>query len=61
MLDAGTTTLILAQVLKEHVRSVFVITSSVPAALELSSAGYDILLLGGMVRNKSLALLDATP
>jgi hypothetical protein len=30
---------------------------SVPAALELSSAGYEILLLGGMVRNKSLALL----
>ena len=57
MLDAGTTTLILAQMLKEQVRSVFVITSSVPAALELSSAGYDILLLGGMVRNKSLALL----
>ena len=27
------------------------------ATLELSSAGYDILLLGGMVRNKSLALL----
>ena len=57
LLDAGTTTLVLARVLKEHVRAVFVITSSVPAALELSSAGYDILLLGGMVRNKSLALL----
>ena len=37
--------------------SVFVITCSVPAALELSSGGYDILLLGGIVRNKSLALL----
>jgi DeoR/GlpR family transcriptional regulator of sugar metabolism len=36
---------------------VFVITCSVPAALELSSGGYDILLLGGIVRNKSLALL----
>jgi len=57
ILDAGTTTLALAQVLKEHVKSVFVITCSVPVALELSSAGYDILLLGGMVRNKSLALL----
>jgi DeoR/GlpR family transcriptional regulator of sugar metabolism len=57
ILDAGTTTLALAQLLKEHVKSVFVITCSVPAALELSSAGYDILLLGGMVRNESLALL----
>src|SRR6201981_441279 len=57
ILDAGTTTLALAQVLKEHVKSAFVITCSVPVALELSSAGYDILLLGGMVRNKSLALL----
>src|SRR6201997_55185 len=57
ILDAGTTTLVLAQLLKEQVKSVFVITCSVPAALELSSGGYDILLLGGMVRNKSLALL----
>jgi len=57
ILDAGTTTLALAQLLKEQVKSVFVITCSVPAALELSSAGYEILLLGGMVRNKSLALL----
>src|ERR1700738_5442030 len=57
ILDAATTTLALAQLLKEQVRSAFIITCSVPVALELSSAGYDILLLGGMVRNKSLALL----
>jgi DeoR/GlpR family transcriptional regulator of sugar metabolism len=57
ILDAGTTTLALAQLLKEQVKSVFIITCSVPVALELSSAGYDILLLGGFVRNKSLALL----
>src|ERR1700746_469660 len=57
ILDAGTTTLALAQLLKEQVKSAFVITCSVPGALELASAGYDILLLGGMVRNKSLALL----
>jgi len=57
ILDAGTTTLALAQVLKTHVKSAFIITCSVPVALEVSSAGYDILLLGGMVRNKSLALL----
>src|ERR1700732_2641096 len=57
ILDAGTSTLALAQLLKERAMSVFVITCSVPAALELSSGGYDILLLGGLVRNKSLALL----
>src|SRR6202047_3887752 len=57
ILDAGTTTFALAQLLKEQVKSAFIITCSVPATLELSSAGYDILLLGGMVRNKSLALL----
>ena len=57
ILDAGTTTLALAQLLKQQVKSAFIITCSVPVALELSSAGYDILLLGGMVRNKSLALL----
>ena len=58
MLDAGTTTLALAEHLKTHVKSVFIITHSVRAALELSSAGYDILLLGGTVRNKSLIDLD---
>jgi DeoR/GlpR family transcriptional regulator of sugar metabolism len=57
ILDAGTTTLALAQLLKQQVRSAFIITCSVPVALELSSAGYDILLLGGTVRSKSLALL----
>jgi DeoR family transcriptional regulator, fructose operon transcriptional repressor len=57
MLDAGTTTLALAEYLKTHIKSAFIITCSVPAALELSSAGYNILLLGGTVRNKSLALL----
>src|SRR6201987_2877997 len=57
ILDAVTTTLALAQLLKEQVKSAFIIPCSVPVALELSSAGYDILLLGGLVRNKSLALL----
>jgi DeoR/GlpR family transcriptional regulator of sugar metabolism len=57
ILDAGTTALALANLLREQIKSVFIITCSVPAALEVSSAGYEILLLGGMVRNKSLALL----
>ena len=57
ILDSGTTTLALAQLLKKQLKSAFIITCSVPAALELSSAGYDILLLGGIVRNESLTLL----
>jgi DeoR/GlpR family transcriptional regulator of sugar metabolism len=59
ILDAGTTTLALAQLLKEQVKSAFIITCSVPAVLELCSAGYDIILLGGMVKNKSLCGLGA--
>jgi DeoR/GlpR family transcriptional regulator of sugar metabolism len=58
ILDAGTTTLSLAQVLTEkRYHSLFVITSSVPAALELSKGNYDILLIGGQVRHHSLALI----
>ncbi len=53
ILDAGTTTLALAQLLKEQVKSAFIITCSVPVALELSSAGYDILLLGGFDRYRA--------
>jgi DeoR/GlpR family transcriptional regulator of sugar metabolism len=41
MLDAGTTTLALAERLKTQVKSAFIITCSVPAALELSSAEID--------------------
>jgi DeoR family fructose operon transcriptional repressor len=59
ILDGGTTTLALAQLLKEQLKSTFIITPSVPAALELSSAGYEILLLGGMVKNKSFTLLGS--
>jgi DeoR/GlpR family transcriptional regulator of sugar metabolism len=58
ILDAGTTTLSLAQALTEkRYHSLFVITSSVPAALELSKGNYDIVLIGGQVRNHSLALI----
>ena len=55
IIDAGSTTLALAQVLSGRFRSLYIITSSVPAALELSQAGYEILLVGGQVRNHSLA------
>jgi DeoR/GlpR family transcriptional regulator of sugar metabolism len=58
ILDAGTTALSLAQVLAEkRYHSLFVITSSMPAALELSKASYEIILIGGQVRNHSLALI----
>lgn len=60
ILDAGSTTLALAQVLPSRFRSLYIITSSVPAALELSQAGYEILLVGGQVRNHSLALIGPT-
>lgn len=57
ILDAGSTTLSLARALQGKFRSLYVITNSVPAALELSRAGYEILLVGGQVRNHSLALI----
>jgi DeoR/GlpR family transcriptional regulator of sugar metabolism len=57
ILDAGSTTLSLASALVGKFQSLFVITSSVPAALELARAGYELLLVGGQVRNYSLALI----
>ena len=59
ILDAGSTTLSLARALQGKLRSLYVITNSVPAALELSRAGYEILLIGGQVRNHSLALIGS--
>jgi DeoR family transcriptional regulator of aga operon/DeoR family fructose operon transcriptional repressor len=56
-LDSGSTTLALAQALPGRFHSLYIITSSVPAALELSKAAYEILLVGGQVRNHSLALI----
>jgi DeoR/GlpR family transcriptional regulator of sugar metabolism len=59
ILDAGSTTLSLASALVGKFQSLYVITSSVPAALELARAGYELLLVGGQVRNYSLALIGA--
>jgi DeoR/GlpR family transcriptional regulator of sugar metabolism len=56
ILDGGTTTFWLAQALAGKFKSLLVITNSLPAALELSKAGYKILLVGGEVLNHSLAL-----
>src|SRR6516225_10901558 len=60
ILDAGSTTLSLTRALQGKLRSLYVITNSIPAALELSRAGYEILLIGGQVRNHSLALIGPT-
>jgi DeoR/GlpR family transcriptional regulator of sugar metabolism len=56
ILDAGTTTFWLAQALVGKFKSLLVITNSLPAAMELSKAGYKILLVGGEVLSHSLAL-----
>jgi DeoR/GlpR family transcriptional regulator of sugar metabolism len=56
ILDAGTTTFWLAQALVGKFKSLLVITNSLPAAFELSKAGYKILLIGGEVLSHSLAL-----
>jgi DeoR family transcriptional regulator, fructose operon transcriptional repressor len=58
-LDAGSTTLSLARALQGKFRTLYIITNSIPAALELSKANYKILLTGGEVRNSSLALIGS--
>jgi DeoR/GlpR family transcriptional regulator of sugar metabolism len=65
LLDAGSTTLALARLLASmplasKFRSLFIITTSVPAALELSRGGHQILLVGGQVRGQGLALIGPT-
>jgi DeoR/GlpR family transcriptional regulator of sugar metabolism len=57
ILDAGSTTLALARVMRGQFRHLTVITSSVPIALELAHAGWDLILVGGQVREHSLALI----
>ncbi len=57
ILDAGTTTLLLARLMKARFRSLYVITNSVPVTLELADTRWEILLAGGQVRPHSLALI----
>jgi DeoR/GlpR family transcriptional regulator of sugar metabolism len=56
LLDAGSTTLSLARALRGSFQSLFIITNSIPAALELSKTNYKILLTGGEVGDRNLAL-----
>jgi len=57
LLDAGTTTLALAQQLKKHFSHLFVITNSIPIALELAGTPFELILTGGTVRHHSGALI----
>ncbi|WP_027891013.1 DeoR/GlpR family DNA-binding transcription regulator [Calidithermus chliarophilus] len=57
ILDAGTTSLTLARLIKHRFRSLYVITNSVPIALELAETRWDVLLTGGQVRHHSMALI----
>jgi DeoR family transcriptional regulator of aga operon/DeoR family fructose operon transcriptional repressor len=57
VLDAGTTTLTLARLIKRRYRSLFILTNSVPIATELVDTGWEILLIGGQVRHHSMALI----
>ncbi len=57
LLDAGSTTLALASLLKGHFQRLFILTNSVPIALELQGSGFEVLVLGGQIRHHSLALI----
>ncbi len=59
LLDAGSTTLSLARALRGNFQSLFIITNSIPAALELSKTNYKILLTGGEVSDSNLALIGS--
>jgi DeoR/GlpR family transcriptional regulator of sugar metabolism len=59
LLDAGSTTLSLARALRGNFQSLCIITNSIPAALELSKTKYQILLTGGEVGNRNLALIGS--
>jgi DeoR family transcriptional regulator of aga operon/DeoR family fructose operon transcriptional repressor len=57
ILDGGSTTLALAREIKSTFKHLVVITCSIPIALELSHTSWDVILVGGSVRQHSLALI----
>lgn len=57
ILDAGSTTLALARLIRRHRKRLVVITNSIPVALELAGSGLEVLLLGGHLRHHSLAMI----
>src|ERR1700676_1312567 len=60
LLDSGSITLSLARALRGNFKSLCIITNSISAALELSKTNYQILLTGGEVGDKNLALIGST-
>ncbi len=57
ILDAGSTTLALARLLKQRFHKLFILTNSIPVAMELQGSGLEVLVLGGVMRHHSLALI----
>jgi DeoR family transcriptional regulator, fructose operon transcriptional repressor len=57
ILDAGTTTLALARYLRGRRRNLTIITNSLPVMAELSNSDYDLVTLGGIFRQHSLAMI----
>jgi DeoR family transcriptional regulator, fructose operon transcriptional repressor len=57
ILDAGSTTLALARHLRGRRRNLTLITNSLPVLAELSNSDYDLVALGGMFRQHSLAMI----
>jgi DeoR family transcriptional regulator of aga operon/DeoR family fructose operon transcriptional repressor len=57
VLGAGSTVLTLARLMKPRFRSLYIITNSIPIAIELVDTHWDILLVGGQVRQHSMALV----
>jgi DeoR family transcriptional regulator, fructose operon transcriptional repressor len=57
ILDAGTTTLALARHLRGRRHNLTVITNSLPVLAELSNSDYDLVVIGGMFRQHSLAMI----
>jgi DeoR family transcriptional regulator, fructose operon transcriptional repressor len=57
ILGAGSTVLMLARLMKKRFRSLYIITNSIPVALELADTTWEILLVGGQIRQHSMALI----
>jgi DeoR/GlpR family transcriptional regulator of sugar metabolism len=57
ILDAGTTTLALARSLRGRKHNLTVITNSLPVMVELSNTDFEVVALGGMLRQHSLAMI----
>ena len=57
ILDAGSTTLAMARLLRRRRKRLVVITNSIPVVLELAGSSLEVLLLGGHLRHHSLAMI----